>query len=216
MDATAGAVVVADVLVAGAARRTGFAPLVHPATITTSMASAAVTLPFTHASPGRTATPIHRAPTPNLLRPERSRFARFWAFGERRGGADRHERQFTGGWREGGSHAIKWEDLYLSHRTWYRGSMSDHRAGFATGYRLRFDAKRRPTLPSALLEEAGIDTSHEVVAHVEGPGRVVLEDPLVMLAAFQAEVVKGLEETGFTGDLSDELIAERATEALSD
>lgn len=95
------------------------------------------------------------------------------------------------------------------------GHMSDH-ASFATGYRLRFDAKRRPTLPSALLEEAGIDTSHEVVAHVEGPGRVVLEDPLVMLAAFQAEVVKGLEETGFTGDLSDELIAERATEALSD
>lgn len=89
-------------------------------------------------------------------------------------------------------------------------------AGFAAGYRLRFDAKRRPTLPSALLEEADIDTSHEVVAHVEGPGRVVLEDPLVLLSAFQAAVLKELEETGYSGDLSDELIAERSAEALTD
>lgn len=95
------------------------------------------------------------------------------------------------------------------------GRVSDH-AGFATGYRLRFDAKRRPTFPPALLEEAGIDTTHEVVAHVEGPGRVVLEDPLVLLAAFQAEVAKELKEAGYSGDLSDELVAERAAEALSD
>lgn len=95
------------------------------------------------------------------------------------------------------------------------GDMSDH-AGFATGYRLRFDAKRRPTFPPSLLEDAGIDPSHEVVAHVEGPGRVVLEDPLVLLAAFQAEVARELEETGYTGDLADELIADRAAEALSD
>lgn len=81
---------------------------------------------------------------------------------------------------------------------------------------MRFDAKRRPTLPSALLEEAGIDTSHEVVARVDGPGRVVLEDPLVLLAAFQAEVANELAATGYQGDLSDELIAERAAEALSD
>jgi bifunctional DNA-binding transcriptional regulator/antitoxin component of YhaV-PrlF toxin-antitoxin module len=84
-----------------------------------------------------------------------------------------------------------------------------------TGHRLRFDAKRRPTLPSALLEEAGIDTSHEVVAYVDGPGRIVLEDPLVLLAAFQAEVAKELAETGYQGDLSHELIAERATDGLS-
>ncbi|MGC8511947.1 MAG: hypothetical protein ACP5P1_02765 [Acidimicrobiales bacterium] len=54
------------------------------------------------------------------------------------------------------------------------------------------------------------------MAHVEGPGRVVLEDPLVLLTAFQAEVLKELEETGYTGDLCDELIAERAAEALAD
>ncbi len=64
-----------------------------------------------------------------------------------------------------------------------------------------------------MLDEAGIDTSHEVVAHVDGPGRVVLEDPLVLLTAFQAEVLKELEENGYTGDLCDELIAERAAEA---
>ena len=93
--------------------------------------------------------------------------------------------------------------------------MADH-AGSATGYRLRFDAKRRPTFPAALFEEAGIDPSHEVVVHVEAPGRVVLEDPLVLLAGFQASVAKELDRAGFEGDLADELIAERAAEAASD
>lgn len=93
--------------------------------------------------------------------------------------------------------------------------MPDH-AGSVTGYRLRFDAKRRPTFPPALLEEAGIDASHEVIAHVESPGRVVLEDPLVLLSAFQAEVAEELAEIGYSGDLSDDLIAERTAEALSD
>lgn len=39
---------------------------------------------------------------------------------------------------------------------------------------------------------------------------------MVLLAAFQAEVTRELEETGYTGDLADELIADRAAEALSD
>lgn len=89
-------------------------------------------------------------------------------------------------------------------------------AAMGSGYRLRFDAKRRPTFPPALLEEAGIDPSHEVVVHVEGTGRVVLEDPLVLLAAFQASVVDGLAETGLEGDLADDLVADRAAETFSD
>jgi hypothetical protein len=93
--------------------------------------------------------------------------------------------------------------------------MTDH-AGLGTRYRLRFDAKRRPTFPSALLDEAGIDPSHEVVVRVEAPGRIVLEDPLVLLVAFQDSVTAALEEAGFEGDLADELIADRAAETRSD
>ncbi len=89
-------------------------------------------------------------------------------------------------------------------------------AGAATIYRLRFDAKRRPTFPPSLLTDAGIDPRHELVAHVVGPGRVVLEDPLVLLAAFQADVSQDLHEAGYTGDLADELIAERTAEAITD
>ena len=114
-----------------------------------------------------------------------------------------------------GSYDVVGQSSILPQQSGRVADMSD-RASFATGYRLRFDAKRRPTFPSSLLEDAGIDPSHEVVAHVEGPGRVVLEDPLVLLAAFQAEVARELEETGYTGDLADELIADRAAEALSD
>jgi hypothetical protein len=55
-----------------------------------------------------------------------------------------------------------------------------------------------------------------VVVHVEAPGRVVLEDPLVLLAAFQDSVAAALAEAGFEGDLADELIAERAAETRSD
>lgn len=99
-------------------------------------------------------------------------------------------------------------------RLWW-GGVTD-RDVFGTGYRLHFDAKRRPTFPPALLEEAGIDPAHEVVAHVEAPGRVVLEDPLVLLARFQSLVAEGIEEAAFEGDLADDLIAERAAEDLSD
>lgn len=65
-----------------------------------------------------------------------------------------------------------------------------HRGGSVTGvtatdagmkYRVRMDGKRRPTLPAALLDEAGIDPAHELVAYADGHGRVVLEDPTVML-----------------------------------
>jgi hypothetical protein len=84
--------------------------------------------------------------------------------------------------------------------------------GFHSSYRLHLDARRRPTLPPALLEEAGIDPSHELVAHADGRGRLVLEDPLVALAAFQDAVAEGLRQEGHDGSLIDDLLAERAAD----
>lgn len=74
------------------------------------------------------------------------------------------------------------------------------------------DGKRRPTLPAALLEDAGINPAHELVAHTDGHGRVILEDPLVMLAAFQHTVAEGKREQGITTSLVDDLIADRAAD----
>lgn len=82
-----------------------------------------------------------------------------------------------------------------------------------SSYRLPLDGKRRPTLPAALLAEAGIDATHELVARVDGPGRVVLEDPLSVLAAFQSRVVKGKQARGFEGSLADDLLADREADA---
>ncbi len=83
----------------------------------------------------------------------------------------------------------------------------------ASSYRLPLDAKRRPTLPAALLAEAGIDATHELVARADGPGRVVLEDPLSVLAAFQAAVAGGKQLRGFEGSLAEDLLADRAADA---
>lgn len=90
--------------------------------------------------------------------------------------------------------------------------------GFSAGhsYRIRLDAKRRPTLPHAVLLEAGVDASRELVARADGKGRLVLEDPAVLLSEFQARVARGRAEKGSTGSLADELIAERAAEAQRD
>ena len=79
-------------------------------------------------------------------------------------------------------------------------------------YRLHLDARRRPTLPPALLEEAGIDPTHELVAHSDGRGRVVLEDPLVALAAFQDAVSKGMRRNGYEGSLVEDLLSDRSAD----
>ena len=83
---------------------------------------------------------------------------------------------------------------------------------FPMGYRVILDAKRRPTLPTALLEEAGIDPTSELVAHTDRKGRIILEDPLEMLAAFQAAVAEGVAKSGFSGSLVDDLLADRAAD----
>jgi hypothetical protein len=88
--------------------------------------------------------------------------------------------------------------------------------GFTVGYRVQVDAKRRPTLPAALLAEARIDPSHELVARADGLGRIVLEDPLAVLASFQADVLAGKSRLGNQGSVVEELLADRAADASSE
>lgn len=83
-----------------------------------------------------------------------------------------------------------------------------------TSYRVRLDSRRRPTLPTALLAAAGIDDAGaELIARVEGPGRVVLEDPLALLREVQATIAAEMAERHDTCDLAMELIAQRQLDA---
>ncbi len=79
-------------------------------------------------------------------------------------------------------------------------------------FRLRLDGKRRPTLPQSLLDAAGVGPGQELVAWVEGPGRIVLEDAATYLAGLQAAVRLGREAHGSTGSLADEVLADRAAD----
>ncbi len=103
-----------------------------------------------------------------------------------------------------------WESRAVTHQDVTVGRM---KAPAGSSYRLPLDAKRRPTLPAALLAEAGIDATHELVARADGPGRLVLEDPLSVLAAFQGRVVEGKQARGFEGLLADDLLADREADA---
>ncbi len=81
---------------------------------------------------------------------------------------------------------------------------------YVNSYRVRLDSRRRPTLPVALLEEAEIDgEGTDLIARVEGPGRVVLEDPTALLHDLQERVAQGMARRGDTRDLALELIDER-------
>ena len=94
------------------------------------------------------------------------------------------------------------------------GAMIEHVPSFATSYRVRLDERRRPTLPPALLEEAGISAGpRELVARVEGPGRVVLEDPAALLATLHQAVASGKRERRVRGSLVDHLLEDRRHDA---
>lgn len=81
-----------------------------------------------------------------------------------------------------------------------------------TEFRVSLDSKRRPTLPVALLRQAGLEHSHELVAHVDGPGRLVLEDPDAALVAFQDEIAAARVATGFEDALDQDLLYDRASD----
>lgn len=90
------------------------------------------------------------------------------------------------------------------------GAMTQPLVSHLTSYPVRLDARRRPTLPSALLEEAGIMVgSQELVARVDGPGRVVLEDPAALLASLQERVAAEKPTRTIRGSLVDHLLEER-------
>lgn len=92
----------------------------------------------------------------------------------------------------------------------YNGSMKKPSLAHMTSYPVRLDDRRRPTLPSALLEEAGIMAgTQELIAHVDGPGRVVLEDPTALLGALQKNVAERKHERRIRGSLVDHLLQDR-------
>jgi hypothetical protein len=91
--------------------------------------------------------------------------------------------------------------------------MNETSFSFVTSYLVRLDARRRPTLPSALLAEAGILVgSQDLVARVEGPGRVVLEDPTVLLGELQKSVAESKLERTIRGSLVDHLLEDRRSD----
>lgn len=88
--------------------------------------------------------------------------------------------------------------------------MNASSAPFTTTYPIKLDHRRRPTLPIALLEEAGISAGgYELIARVEGPGRVVLEDPRASLAALQEDLAAKKRSRNITGSLVDRLLEDR-------
>lgn len=90
------------------------------------------------------------------------------------------------------------------------GDMTETLNSFTTTYPVRLDERRRPTLPTALLEEAGISAEvHELIARVDGPGRLVLEDPSTLLSNLQKNVAESKIELGIHGSLVDQLLDER-------
>ncbi len=90
------------------------------------------------------------------------------------------------------------------------GAMTEPLLPFVTSYPVRLDNRRRPTLPSALLEEAGIVLgSHELVARADGPGRGGLEDPVALHAALQETVAANKRARKIHGSLVDHLLQGR-------
>jgi bifunctional DNA-binding transcriptional regulator/antitoxin component of YhaV-PrlF toxin-antitoxin module len=83
-------------------------------------------------------------------------------------------------------------------------------------FRLRLDGKRRPTLPQSLLDAAGVGPGQDLVAHVEGPGRIVLEGAATVLAGLQAAVRAGKTSHGSAGSLAAELLADRLADSSLD
>lgn len=90
------------------------------------------------------------------------------------------------------------------------GNMNETLLPFTTSYPVRLDDRRRPTLPTALLEEAGIALGpRDLVARVVGPGRVVLEDPTALLADLQKSVATSKLERKIRDSLVDRLLEDR-------
>ncbi|MCP2258076.1 hypothetical protein LX15_001763 [Streptoalloteichus tenebrarius] len=80
-------------------------------------------------------------------------------------------------------------------------------------YRLALGSDRRPSLPDALLDEAGLPAAGELVAYVAGPGRIVLEAPGAALARLRAAVAEGKRRRRRADDLETSLFTDRSADA---
>ena len=83
-------------------------------------------------------------------------------------------------------------------------------------FRVRVDDKRRPALPKELLDAAGVGAGDDLIARVEAPGRIVLEDAATVLGRLQAAVAAGRAAHRSTGSLAEELLTERAADTSLD
>ena len=84
-------------------------------------------------------------------------------------------------------------------------------------FTVRLDSKRRPTLPAALLDEAGLAGATDLVARADGPGRIVLEDPTSMLRSLQQRLTDALRESPTSPSMAvDSLFATRDADTSMD
>ncbi len=67
----------------------------------------------------------------------------------------------------------------------------------------RISAKNQITIPTAALRAAGLEIGERIVAHADGPGRVVLEREADILDEF-AGALSGLYNTDELDNLRDE------------
>lgn len=82
----------------------------------------------------------------------------------------------------------------------------------------RIDEKRRPTLPAAFMELAGMHAGDRVVVRYDGPGRIVIETPDAAKAEIRRRVRAQVRPTpGDSVDSIEDMRAERAADSdLSD
>jgi bifunctional DNA-binding transcriptional regulator/antitoxin component of YhaV-PrlF toxin-antitoxin module len=106
----------------------------------------------------------------------------------------------------------QWADLAAVPARTTLGGMTDR----GPTSRVRLDDKRRTTFPTPLLAAAGVGPGADLVARVEGPGRIVLETSASVVARMQEMVRAAKAERGVTGSLADELLAERAADTSLD
>lgn len=84
-------------------------------------------------------------------------------------------------------------------------------------FQLTLDQRRRPTLPSELLEEAGISIhTLGLVAYSDQVGRIILADPMALLNSLGEQVLAGMRERGNSGAFSELLFEERASDTSLD
>jgi bifunctional DNA-binding transcriptional regulator/antitoxin component of YhaV-PrlF toxin-antitoxin module len=67
----------------------------------------------------------------------------------------------------------------------------------------RISAKHQITIPADALRAAGLETGERIVAHADGPGRIVLEREAGILDEF-AGALSGVYREGELDELRDE------------